>query len=210
MDIVAILVGGGLADWGGISLLLPDSGAFYTMAHTDELVRTVDSAQYRHREGPCVYAATHTEVVTSDHPGDDPRWPVWGPHASQAGVTAVLSVPLHSQRVPFGAMNLYRGNHHKYGGDDLQLAQLAATHVSALLAHQRVQHHLEKAVDARTIIGQAQGVFMERFRLNPDQAFSALRRYSQHSNTKLHLVAERLVDTRRLPEGIALSTPGIT
>jgi hypothetical protein len=41
---------------------------------------------------------------------------------------------------------------------------------------------------------------MERFTLDADRAFDVLRRYSQHHNLKLHEVATRLIESRRLPD----------
>ena len=43
------------------------------------------------------------------------------------------------------------------------------------------------------------GILMERYNLNEDQAFAVLRRYSQDTNTKLHVIAQQLIDTRILP-----------
>ena len=44
------------------------------------------------------------------------------------------------------------------------------------------------------------GILMERYRLDSDQAFAVLRRDSQATNTKLHLIAQQLIDTRTLPD----------
>jgi AmiR/NasT family two-component response regulator len=40
---------------------------------------------------------------------------------------------------------------------------------------------------------------MERFNVDADRAFAILRRYSQDNNFKLRDVAQRLIDTRKLP-----------
>ena len=55
------------------------------------------------------------------------------------------------------------------------------------------------AIARRTIIGQAEGILMERFSLDADQAFSVLRRVSQDSQRKLYEVAADLVRTGELP-----------
>ena len=57
---------------------------------------------------------------------------------------------------------------------------------------------MNRAVATRTTIGQAQGILMERFDIDADQAFSVLRRYSQAENVPLREVAARLVDDRRV------------
>ena len=51
----------------------------------------------------------------------------------------------------------------------------------------------------RELIGQAQGILMERERLTADQAFDVQRRASQHMNIKLREVAETLVATGESP-----------
>ena len=63
----------------------------------------------------------------------------------------------------------------------------------------KLEQNLWSAVDARNLIGQAQGILMERYSLSPDQSFSVLRRYSQSHNRKLHDIAATLVSTGELP-----------
>ena len=69
---------------------------------------------------------------------------------------------------------------------------------SALRSAQ-TEEHLRSAIATRTLIGQAQGVLMERLKLTPDQAFAVLSRLSQESNVKLREVARRLVETGEIP-----------
>lgn len=54
---------------------------------------------------------------------------------------------------------------------------------------------LEKAVLTRTVIGQAEGILMERHQVSAEDAFEMLRRASQHSNRKLRDLAADLVHT---------------
>lgn len=58
---------------------------------------------------------------------------------------------------------------------------------------------IEEALERRLVIGQAQGILMERMGLTPERAHAYLSRVSQHTNTKLHEVAAQLVETRLLP-----------
>jgi AmiR/NasT family two-component response regulator len=50
------------------------------------------------------------------------------------------------------------------------------------------------------LVGQAQGILMERERITADRAFDVLRRVSQHMNIKLREVAETLVETGESPD----------
>jgi AmiR/NasT family two-component response regulator len=59
---------------------------------------------------------------------------------------------------------------------------------------------LHIAIDHRTVIGQAQGILMERLGIDADQAFAYLRRVSQCENRKLITICSDIVETRRLPQ----------
>ena len=80
-----------------------------------------------------------------------------------------------------------------------------ATHAGIALAAAEARteahrvEHLEQALSSRELIGQAQGILMERERITANQAFDVLRRGSQHLNVKLREVAQRVVDTGERP-----------
>jgi AmiR/NasT family two-component response regulator len=59
---------------------------------------------------------------------------------------------------------------------------------------------LQEALETRTIIGQAQGILMERLGLCAEEAFGYLRRSSSTDNVKLRDLAAEIVRTRCLPE----------
>ncbi|MGW2288185.1 ANTAR domain-containing protein [Streptomyces phaeochromogenes] len=54
---------------------------------------------------------------------------------------------------------------------------------------------LRKAMQSRPTIDMARGVLMAVFSCSPEAAWEILVTVSQHSNTKLHEVAEAVVDT---------------
>jgi AmiR/NasT family two-component response regulator len=60
------------------------------------------------------------------------------------------------------------------------------------MAEEIEQLHL--ALHTRDIIGQAKGVFIERFRIDAGEAFQLLVRLSQESNTPVAQVARALVE----------------
>ena len=63
------------------------------------------------------------------------------------------------------------------------------------------EHHtgMTTALDTRKLIGQAQGILMERFGIDGDRAFGFLVRQSQQRNVKLRLLAEWIVTHRERP-----------
>ena len=75
---------------------------------------------------------------------------------------------------------------------------LAANVAIALVAAQEVEH-LNSALISRTVIGQAQGILMERFGIDAARVFGLLRRVSQQRNIKLQQIAAELIQTRKTP-----------
>lgn len=84
------------------------------------------------------------------------------------------------------------GRHH--------VASSSRTRTSLREAMEEIKQ-LRLALDHRTVIGQAQGMLMERLDLDAARAFAYLRRVSNHKNRKLFVVAAEMVDSRALRGG---------
>ncbi len=146
-------------------------------------------------------AVTVSQTVVSSDLASDARWPTWGPAAVRLGFRSVLSAELRAGGERIGAINLYGDEVRLFSEDDADVARLFACHAAAALAAVKLREGLQNALDTRTVIGQAQGVLIERFGVDADRAFAILRRYSQDGNVKLTDVARRLVSTLDLPDG---------
>ena len=168
-------------------------------AVTDPVAAKADQLQLAAGEGPCLAALTDDHSYRVDDTAVDRRWPRWSPLVAELGLRSVLSVRLFTSATTVGALNLFDPEPCRFDADDVAVAHVLARHAAVALASSRQVEHLELAVDARKLIGQAQGILMERFDLDADRAFAVLRRYSQHHNIKLRAVAQRLVETRQLP-----------
>jgi hypothetical protein len=105
-----------------------------------------------------------------------------------------------------GALTLYGRLPRAFGATvrarALKFATVAAHALS--VAHVRDQaagrlEDLQRALTTRELIGQAQGILMERERITAEQAFDVLRVASQRLNVKLFEVAHRLVETGESP-----------
>jgi AmiR/NasT family two-component response regulator len=64
---------------------------------------------------------------------------------------------------------------------------------------ERRADNLHTAFRTRELIGQAEGILMQRERIGANEAFDILRHASQHLNRKLREVAQDLVDTGEGP-----------
>jgi AmiR/NasT family two-component response regulator len=107
---------------------------------------------------------------------------------------------VHTDEHSFGALSLYCRNGRRFGADDVAVAQALAGQLSVVMAAEQEIDHLGLALHNRNVIGQAQGVLMERFDMTADEAFDHLRRISSNTNVKLAHVAADIARTRRLPD----------
>ena len=171
-----------------------------THATSDDSLRAVDELQHKLDEGPCLDALRRDQTVISEDLAADDRWPNWGPQViEQLGMHSCVSFRLYVTDKDLGALNLYGKEPRAFTDEDIQDGLALAAHVGVALAAALEVEHLEKALSGRTVIGQATGILMERFNLEPDRAFSVLSRMSQQKNVKLRQLAEQIVTTRTVP-----------
>ena len=186
-------------DEAGVSLVYAKR-RIATPAATSENVRRGDALQYELEEGPCLDAIWDEETVSSPDLANEERWPTWGPRVvEELGIRSMLCFQLFTDGSSLGALNLYSHEVDGFKDADAGEGLALASHVSVALAAAQEIETLHSAVEARTAIGQAEGILMERFDLLPHQAFAVLRRVSQETNTRLHAVAVELVKSRRTP-----------
>lgn len=180
-------------------ILVRKDGELESVAATDPIVTELDAWQREVGQGPDIDMVSDRlgVLVTDTHL--DRRWPDWAERATKLGVRSMLGTRLYTENATVGTLNLYDGRPNRFDVDDQAVAQVLASHAAAALVNSRQVENLWNAIDARKRIGQAQGILMERYGLNEDQAFQVLMRYSQDNNIKLRAVAEELITTRQLP-----------
>lgn len=159
------------------------------------LADRVEHLQGELGEGPSLDAATGTGTVLADTTRTTP-WSRWAPAAAHAGAGGALAVPLVPGGAP-GVLTLYTAAPARVGADQVQAAESAAALLA--LAHARRTAQLHEALTTRTVIGQAQGLLMERLGVDADGAFAILRRLSSGAHRRLSQVAADLVQNRVLP-----------
>ena len=198
-DVVPAMVG---ADHAGV-MLVYGRERVEIAATTGPIADRADQLQLELGEGPCLSAIEVGATFLIPDTRSEPRWPRWCAEVSELGIGSVLSIRLATDESKVGALNLYANTPNRFGDpDDIVVGQILARHASIALDSARQLDTLYQAVDGRTVIGQAQGILMERFNLDADQSFAVLRRYSQQTNTKLGEVARKLVATRQLPKWV--------
>jgi hypothetical protein len=201
----------GACEHAGIFLL--EDAEIRTAAASDSLVEQLDTLQQETGEGPCVDAVrSGVPYNFSDDLLMDAAYPLFGPQAANLGIRSVLALRLLTDH-RLGALNLYAELPRAFGVLDRAKAVILASHASTALDAARTRarysdtsdRNLRDALASRGIIGQAQGILMERERITAEQAFSVLRHASQDLNVKLRDIAQRLVDTGEDPGSAAPS-----
>jgi hypothetical protein len=187
-------------------LFMVEDGTVKTPVYSDLIVVEVDALQHLTGEGPCLDAIDHRLVFYAEDLYGELRWPHFAPQAMVAGIRSMLALPL-ADNAHLGAVNLYARYPAAFGAVDRAkaaiLASLSGQALSSAHFHEDEERravNFDVALSSREIIGQAEGILMERERITSDQAFDILRRASQHLNIKLREVAQNLVDTGEQPD----------
>ena len=170
-------------------------------APSGELARAVDALQDELGQGPCLDAVYEQETVRVADMATETRWPHFAERALQAGAAGMLSFQLYVEGDNLGALNLYSRHTGTFDDESEHVGLLFASHAAIAYDAVRQQAGLARTVATRQLIGQAQGILMERHKITADQAFGLLVRVSQHRNRKLREIADDLVRSGELPDG---------
>lgn len=182
----------------GVFLLARRNGQVQTVLPTSPKVAQAHELQVELGQGPCL------EVLGAESPGTfivadtstDVRFPSWGPAAAGLGLRSAMSAVMRTDEKCFGSLNVFSAEPHQFDLDDLAVLDLFSRRAAHAMAVAADQEGLFKALDTRKLIGQAQGILMERYEIDGDRAFEFLIRQSQTRNVKLRAVAEWIVDHR--------------
>jgi GAF domain-containing protein len=193
------------ADGAGVSVADPsaDSLRIQARAVTGVFVREIDQLQYElHQEGPCITSMRTGRPCVSGSIADDTRWPRFGRAVARLGVNSALSLPLVLREQTIGAINVYAygldafAGHAVVIGTKFAAPAAVAVHNARLLVEARQRTlQLQRALGSRSVIDQAIGIIRGRSGVSAEEAFARLIKISQDENVKLHIAAERLVET---------------
>lgn len=174
--------------------LVDGGGVLRTASVTDPVL--ADRLQLDSPPALTMVAEGHDLVMVADSLHET-RWAAWSTGMAELGLRSALLVRLGVRDRTYGVLQLFDRRPDAFGREDAEVADVLARHASIAVASAQHEASLWQKVDARKQVGQAQGILMERFGIDADQAFGILRRYSQESNLKLREVAVQLTTNRR-------------
>ena len=193
---VALIPG---CDDASISVIL-DRRHVTSRAASSDLPRVVDHCQESLNQGPCLDAAYEQETVRVSDMASETRWPRFTPAALEAGAAGMMCFQLYVEENNLGALNLFSRKPGAFDDESEHVGLMFAAHAAVAYAASRNEAGMDRKVATSLLIGQAQGILMERHKMTTDHAFALLVRVSQHRNVKLRDVADTLVRSGQLDD----------
>ncbi|GAA2585408.1 MULTISPECIES: GAF and ANTAR domain-containing protein [Streptomyces] len=192
-----------VADCDAAGILVLRGNRVQSLAPTHQVVVDSDELQGRVGEGPCFDAARTSagerQFRIADFTDEAERWPKYVPEARKLHLGSMMGFLLFTEDEDLGALNLYSYRPGAFTDTDETAGWLLASHAAVAFSSARTHAQMQEAIGTRHTIGEAMGILMGRHRLTEDQAFAALRRYSQDHNVKLREVAAQVCARGGLP-----------
>ncbi|MFF0739518.1 ANTAR domain-containing protein [Streptomyces sp. NPDC004111] len=199
-----------LLDVSGASISLSGGEqARTTWWSSDEVAGRLAESQYSLGDGPCQRAvALAAPVLASDlSQGQDARrWPAFAQEAVALGVRAVYSLPLGSEAVVIGTLDLYREESGLLEGGELRHGLMASDAITYALLHfhsllggggpGEVASWLEGAEEGHDEVHQATGMLMYLLRLDPQQALARLRAHAYVHGQSVSAAARDVIERK--------------
>lgn len=181
-----------------VAVVLGDSAGRPGVVSMDQASEDLEELQLDTNEGPCLDCFhTGKPVTAPDLSHAEPRWAAWTDAATARGYRSAYSTPLVSRSVPIGALNVFSDRVDALEPVHLLLAQALADITTVAVVTRRsgqLVDQLQQALDSRVVIEQAKGILAGHPDLDLDQAFDLLRKLARTTNSKLTLVAAKVVD----------------
>ena len=193
-----------LLDVSAAGLLLTDGqGALEVVAASTERTRLLELFQLQTDQGPCVDCFRTGRPVSVADLATAGRWPGFAVAAAEVGFAAVHAVPMRLRKDVIGALNLFCAAPGSLSEEKLRKGQTLADVATIGLLQQRaisrrdvLTEQLQLALNSRIVIEQAKGVLAERWQVDMDRAFEALRSHSRKHHRRLSDLARMIVESK--------------
>jgi hypothetical protein len=152
--------------------------------------------------GPVVDALNgRSHILECDLEVAGEAWPRFTPLALAIGYSVVHVISLRAGEEAIGALTIYCREEADGGQPRLDLLKKLAGVSAAGVANQRehlrielLSRQLQHALDSRIVIEQAKGMLAARLVVDPETAFSLLRRYARNNGKRIHDAAREVLE----------------
>ena len=185
----------------GAGLMLVGEGEVLRwVTATDARAQSLEAAQERLGEGPCVEAFHRYAVQQVSDSAAEQRWPDLARVLRHDGVHALLSVPVEVAQGTVGTLNLYLREPREWDHSEVNAAEIYGRLVgsllgSALAAELKGQliEQLQWSLEHGMLIEQAKGILMGREGISADAAYRRIRSVARSSRRPVAEVARTVV-----------------
>jgi GAF domain-containing protein len=185
----------------GAGLMLVGEGEVLRwVTATDARAQSLEAAQERLGEGPCVEAFHQHVVQQISDSATEQRWPDLARVLRHDGVHALLSVPVEVAQGTVGTLNLYLREPREWDHSEVNAAEIYGRLVGSLLGSAlaaelqgQLIEQLQWALEHRILVEQAKGVLMGREGISADAAYQRIRSVARSSRRPVAEVARTVV-----------------
>jgi GAF domain-containing protein len=199
-----------LLDSSEVGLALGNAGGqLRVLASSTERMRLLELIEVQNDEGPCRDCYRDgVRVVNQRLDDSNTRWPNFSLQARAAGFRMVHAIPLRLRDETIGAMNIFNANLTELTSQEVNLAQALADAATIGILQERAVSHgvelaaqLQRALDSRIVVEQANGIVGERLHVEMGEAFDLIRGYARSHRRRLSEVAVAIIsDELRLTD----------
>jgi GAF domain-containing protein len=193
----------------GLSLSSAAAGVTFTLVASAEQVALLDALQYI-AGGPCLKAVETQEalVYSEGDPLDEERWQLFARGTAALGVASTLSLPVLSDGVVVGSVNLYAASAQAFAGHHDELARLfgawapgAITNADLSFRSRSVAEHAPDKLRGEYHIEVAVGIIAMQQHLTPDAARKQFTEAAQRAGVTEAELAGTIIELRHSEDG---------
>lgn len=172
-----------------------------TRAGTDDVARLMDRLESEVGQGPCVDSILKESVQRDDDITTATAWPELAKLAlERTPVRGMVGYQLMNGTNGRAALNVFSDTPGALTQESADIGAMLAAFTSVALAAVEARtttESLRRGLESNREIGKAIGLLMASHNVDDKQAFEILRQASNHTNTRLLVVAQELIDSRR-------------
>lgn len=139
-------------------------------------------------------------VILEKNASEDPRF------ARVTGLPddlfeSFLSVPILSDNVIVGVINVKHKNPHKYPESQVKLLEMVGKLIGRAIEHTELLEktkNLEDAIQAQKAINRAKGVLMEKLKVSENDAYHMIRKQATIERKPMKQVAEAIITSSQI------------
>jgi GAF domain-containing protein len=181
-------------------MLIGEGEVLRWVTATDPRAQTIEAAQERLGEGPCLEAFNRGVLQQVSDNAVEERWPDLAKVLRHDGVHAILSVPVQLAEGTVGTLNIYSAKPREWDHSELNAVQIYGRLVGSLLGSAlaaelqgQLVEQLQWALEHRIVVEQAKGVLMGREGLSADAAYKRIRSVARSSRRPVAEVAQIVI-----------------